>query len=339
MSSSSVTDRVDEHRAVLLALTTAGGAIGAESPHASQRNAEWFDQETRQPLPGRDTAQREMIRALRAGAPDVRRDREAVLLAGPPGAGKTTALDELLASTRTTAADWRILNADDVKDLLLRRALEDGSYESHLTPPDLAAVEADGGKVWPRERAALVHEESSMVMKRVRDQSVRRGENVVVDGTLANADAGRTLVERLEGQGYRVRVVLVDGPRAVTEARVADRWARGYRCAVDGIADPGDPDLLVLGGRWVPAQVTDALYRDGDDSSICTSSARVIAESSAAVTQLDVYRIGRPSGTPELVERRIGKHEDGRWIAVERFGPEELRSERGRRETERREIP
>ncbi|WP_185038646.1 zeta toxin family protein [Rathayibacter sp. PhB127] len=122
----------------------------------------------------------------------MRRDREAIFLAGPPGAGKTTALDELLASTRTTAADWRILNADDVKDLLLRRALEDGSYESHLTPPDVAAVEADGEKVWPRERAALVHEESSMVIKRARDQSVRRGENVVVDGTLASADAGKT---------------------------------------------------------------------------------------------------------------------------------------------------
>ncbi|WP_148059071.1 hypothetical protein [Rathayibacter sp. PhB127] len=89
----------------------------------------------------------------------------------------------------------------------------------------------------------------------------------------------------------------------------------------------------------MPAQVTDALYRDGDDSSICASSARMISESCAAVTQLDVYRIGRPSGAAELVERRIGKHEDGRWIAVERFGTEELRSERGRRETERREIP
>ena len=325
MGSSSGTDRVEEHRTVLRDLTGAGGAINAESSHASQRNPEWFDQETGRPLADRDRAHREMISGFRAESPNVRRDRQAILLAGPPGAGKTTAQDELFESTGTTADDWRILNADDFKDRVFKRALDDGSYDSRLTPPEVSASEAAGEKVWPRERAALVHEESSIIMKRARDQSVRLGENVIIDGTLSNADAGTKLVKRLEEQGYSVRIALVDGPRDVTEARVAYRWNRGYESAVNGVPDPKDPDLLTLGGRWVPAEVTDALYRDGNDDSICASSAQTIAKSSTSVTQLDVYRITEPGGRPELVEQRIGKREDGRWDRIKRFGDEQRR--------------
>ena len=325
MRSTSGTDRVEEHREILRDLTGAGGAINAESSYASHRNPEWFDQETGRPLEGRFQDQAVMIRAFRAESPNVRRDRQAILLAGPPGAGKTTAQDELFESTGTTAADWRILNADDFKDRVFKQSLADGSYDSRLTPPEVSAAEADGEKVWPRERAALVHEESSILMKRARDQSMRLGENVIIDGTLSNADAGTKLVKRLEERGYSVRIALVDGPRAVTEARVAYRWNRGYEGAVNGVADPKDPELLTLGGRWVPAEVTDALYRDGDDDSICASSAQTIAKSSSAVTQLDVYRITEPGGSPDLVEQRIGKREDGRWDSIKRYGDEQRR--------------
>lgn len=325
MGSSNGTDRVEEHRTVLRDLTGAGGAINAESNYASQHNPEWFDQETGRPLADRDREQREIIREFRAKSPNVPRDRQAILLAGPPGAGKTTAQDELFASTGTTEDDWRILNADDFKDRLFKRALDDGSYDSRLTPPEVSAAEAGGEKVWPRERAALVHEESSAIMKRARDQSMRQGENIIIDGTLGNADAGEKLVKRLEEQGYSVRIALVDGPRDVTEARVAYRWNRGYEGAVNGVPDPDDPDLLTLGGRWVPAEVTDALYRDGNDESICAASAQTIAKSSPAVAQLDVYRITEPSGSPVLAEQRIGKRPDGRWASVKRFGDEQRR--------------
>ncbi|WP_181025738.1 zeta toxin family protein [Rathayibacter rathayi] len=325
MGSSNGTDRVEEHRTVLRDLTGAGGAINAESNYASQHNPQWFDQETGRPLADRDREQRDVIREFRATSPNVPRDHKAILLAGPPGAGKTTAQDELFASTGTTKADWRILNADDFKDRLFKRALADGSYDSRLTPPEVSAAEAGGEKVWPRERAALVHEESSAIMKRARDQSMRQGENIIIDGTLNNADAGDKLVKRLEEQGYSVRIALVDGPRAVTEARVAYRWNRGYEGAVNGIPDPDDPDLLTLGGRWVPAEVTDALYRDGNDDSICANAAQAIAKSSTAVTQLDVYRITEPGGSPALVEQRIGKRADGRWDSIKRFGDEQRR--------------
>lgn len=322
---SSGTDRSDQHRAVLQRLTGAGGAINAENTHASQRNSEWFDQETGQPVFERGRVHRQLIRDFRAESPNVRRDRQAILLAGPPGAGKTTAQDQLFSSTGTTAADWRVLNADDFKDRLFKQALADGSYDSQLTPPEVAESEAIGEKVWPRERAALVHEESSMLMKQARDQSIRQGENVIIDGTLSNADAGTKLVKRLEEQGYTVRIALVDGPRDVTAARVAYRWNRGYEGAVDGVPDPSDPDLLTLGGRWVPAEVTDALYREGDDESVCATAAQTIAKSSASVTQLDVYRISDPAGSPELVEQRTGKRDDGRWVSIQRFGDEQRR--------------
>ncbi len=325
--------RALQHRDLLRDLTAPGADITAESEHASQRNSAWFDQDTGQPLAPRGAVHRDILREFRAESPHVQEEYKAILLAGPPGAGKTTAQSQLLASTGTAATDWRILNADDFKDRLLKRAITDGSYASHLTPAEVAKKEQAGEKVWPRERAALVHEESSLLMKAARDQAIRKGENVFIDGTLSNADSGKKLVKRLEEQGYEVRIALVDGPRDVTEARVAHRWTQGFEAAESGVDDPDDPDLLLLGGRWVPADVTDGLYRDGTDASVCTAAAYEIAESSDAVKQLDAYQVTKPSGQPEVVERRIGKREDGRWEKVWRVG-----AARDRHKSKRAEI-
>ena len=256
---------------------------------------------------------RAMIRNFRDESPGVRRERRAILLAGPPGAGKTTALSQILDALNTTPRDWRVLNADDFKDRLLKLAIDDGSYAERLTPAEVIAIENEGEKVWPRERAALVHEESSMIMKLARDQAIRLGENIIIDGTLSNSDTGSRLVAHLEENRYVVQIVLVDGPRNVTEARVDYRWSQGYESAVNKIPSIRDENLLVLGGRWVPSEVIDALYSQGDEQSICKSAASTIAESSLSVDQIDEYRITEPAGKPKLVEQRIGKSASGRW--------------------------
>lgn len=65
-----------------------------------------------------------------------RRDgRSAIITAGPPGAGKTTAV-------RTSVPDldeYRVIDSDEVKDELIRKALQDGVYDDLL-----AEVLADG---------------------------------------------------------------------------------------------------------------------------------------------------------------------------------------------------
>ncbi len=59
--------------------------------------------------------------------------RLAILTAGPPGAGKTT----LLHAQVTDLQDYRILDADIVKDYLIKQALADGIYD-HLLNRQLA---------------------------------------------------------------------------------------------------------------------------------------------------------------------------------------------------------
>jgi len=51
--------------------------------------------------------------------------------------------------------------------------------------------------VMPRELAGLVHTESVLILDRLRDMCLRRGENVVLEGTLVWAPAARMLLDEL----------------------------------------------------------------------------------------------------------------------------------------------
>jgi hypothetical protein len=108
------------------------------------------------------------------------------LLAGPPGAGKSTAQAALIQATWTQPEHWLPINADDFKDELLQQARQDGSYDSYLVPEEVRALEAAGEKFYPRELAALVHTESSILAKKARNETLESGMNVITDGTLGN---------------------------------------------------------------------------------------------------------------------------------------------------------
>ena len=49
------------------------------------------------------------------------------MLAGPPGAGKSTSQDDLIAASGLDREAWRVINNDDFKDQLLRAAVDDGT--------------------------------------------------------------------------------------------------------------------------------------------------------------------------------------------------------------------
>ncbi|CAM5531501.1 zeta toxin family protein [Leifsonia shinshuensis] len=303
------------HRQTLAELTRPGGPIGAVAPAASVKNPAWYRQATGLARASRENALARILERYRASTPNVKRGKAAILLAGPPGSGKSSVLRTLLEREGTAQSEWRVLDADGFKDHLLLEAINDGSLSNHLTPDAVRDVEGRGERIWPRERAALVHEESSELMKRARATAIADGENIIVDGTMSNADSAKVLAAQLQQSGYSIKIAVVDAPRDVTIARTDYRWAQGYRQAVDGTA--GDPLDRELGGRWVPEQVVDAMYDDPDTSS-CRSSALAVAESSAAVTELSIYRVEKVDGAPELIERRIGRRPDGRWKKIER---------------------
>jgi predicted ABC-type ATPase len=304
------------HRALLAELTRPGGPIGALAPAASINNPKWYRPSTGLPRASRTSTLNRILERYRDNNPNVGRERRAILLAGPPGSGKSSVLNTLLETEQTTQAQWRILDADAFKDQLLVQAMFDNRLDGTgpLAPEALNGHD-HGEYIWPRERAALVHEESSELMKRARATAIAEGENIIVDGTMSNAESAKALVAQLEESGYTIKIAAVDASREVTAARVDHRWAQGYRQAVDGSAP--DPLDRQLGGRWVPEQVVSAMY-DDPSTSVCRSSAVAVAESSPAVAELSIYRVERADGAPALIERRTGRLPDGRWKKIER---------------------
>jgi DNA polymerase III delta prime subunit len=115
-----------------------------------------------------------LLAQWRAHAPEVATDRRALLLAGPPGAGKSTAQSNLTDSIGVPLARWRIIDSDDFKDLILQAALQDGTYEP-LVPPELGELERAGERFWPRELAAIVHGEAAILVERAVSDSIARG--------------------------------------------------------------------------------------------------------------------------------------------------------------------
>jgi hypothetical protein len=109
--------RAQEHAERLQALSRPGGPLAADRPHATVRNERWFRQTATGPQPraARQHLHDRVFAQWRAHAPEVATDRHALLLAGPPGAGKSRAQSNLTQRIGVPLARWRIINSDDFK--------------------------------------------------------------------------------------------------------------------------------------------------------------------------------------------------------------------------------
>lgn len=105
-------------------------------------------------------------RCAGAAVPSFWRDRRA--RSSPPHRTRS------LLKTRTGPEHWLAISADDFKDVLLTQALRDGSYDSHLVPDEVRELEAVGEKFYPRELAALVHNESSILSKKATNEALKK---------------------------------------------------------------------------------------------------------------------------------------------------------------------
>lgn len=295
-------DHVDfeGRRRLLEQLGAPGGPLADDTASSTIHNSTWFE-EGIQPSTQRKAVHRKIRNTFRAQRPNVKRERRAIVLAGPPGAGKSSARKKLIADMGSSDEDWRDLNADDFKDQLLLRAARDGSIDRELAPPGTEALT-------PRERASLVHEESSLLMKQERDRAILRGENIVLDGTLANEPKAFAMLEVLQKRGYAVDIIVVDGPKPVTKARAEYRWRSEH---IESLK-PDATATEQLGGRAVPPGFIDKLYED-DEQSICSGIAKRVAEANSNVISFQRYAVDKPEAAPELVEKYSGKRDDGRW--------------------------
>lgn len=180
----------------------------------------------------------------------------AIVTAGPPGAGKTT----LLHAQVSMLTNYRILDADIVKDYLIEQALSDGIYNGLLS-----RQLADGHCISPRELAPLVHRESTALIDQMRQICVARGENVVIEGTLTWPGQGPQIFGELAASNYTsVEVFGVEIDLATAHAQALSRWWDGRQRWVSG-TDP-------LGGRFMPPGFINLCY-SGTAQSVCSVNA------------------------------------------------------------------
>lgn len=274
-------DDVESRAALLERLSTPGAALDSEAPTATINNRQFYTENGRLTRE-RATTHKELLAAYRQQYPGVKADGHAIVMAGPSGAGKSRALEQtIIGRTGIPLEQWLVLDADEMKDLLLDQAQRDGTYEQ-LIPEELRDV--PGGPVLPRELAALVHEESSALIKQLQRQSIRDGLNIVIDGTLANRQKADQLLDQLQEAGYTVYVASINVTETQSLERARSRWEHGN----DRAALPHDhPDYDPLGGRWVPPAFVTTLY-DGADREVsrCETNATAIAYDHGHVAQL-----------------------------------------------------
>ncbi|MBE7411407.1 MAG: zeta toxin family protein [Leptospiraceae bacterium] len=123
----------------------------------------------------------------------------ALLLMGGPASGKSSIMKNMgINSTEFVFAD-----ADEIKERL----------------PEYRV----GVKNRIRKAAAMAHEESSYIVKSIREQAMEDRKNLVIDAVGSNPESYLNNIAKLRKQGYRIHLVMADCPLEVALPRAIER--------------------------------------------------------------------------------------------------------------------
>lgn len=128
---------------------------------------------------GYEPAIERLIEGARAFGGEVRKERQAIIVLGPPASGKSR-FSESYAKDFASA----IVDSDEIKKVL---------------------PEFEGGI-----GANAVHEESTDIMATMFDRMVGEGDNLIIPKVGARAETIQEFIEGLKGAGYRVGLVHID---------------------------------------------------------------------------------------------------------------------------------
>jgi len=316
-----VADELEQRRALLTSLSEPGGPLTIDAPHATINDRRYFRMVDGEPVPtpARRDLHARILAQWNSSQSNIQRNHRAVLMAGPPGAGKSSAQAELLGDQ---VEQYRLLDADEFKRQLLEEAVADGSLQEML-PPELRTAAGDPGRFYPNELSALVHRESSILLETAVEQSLSRGEDVIIDGTMAWKPWAVQLVTDLERKGYAISIADVEAPQHVAAERIVQRWQKGHMAA---LAAPATDVAAQMGGRWLPASAVDRMFpekREPDGlplhgRSVSEVNSQEITDMYVAVLQYDMYWTANASKGAEHVERReraAGGAMEQTWVA------------------------
>ena len=234
--------------------------LNPKGPNATINNPDWYTKDPKERRLLSPTLQREALQdsikeRIFGDLKPSQGTPVGILLAGPPGAGKSTLLkklfeDENLANPNITGGlkleDFVVIDADNIKTMLLEQASKDGSLDSFIKPASFKALEDFGVSFSPLEFASLVHEESSMIAEGLRENAIAGGYNVIFDQVCSNQKKVEDLVEQLSVEGYYVSVVEIHADRNFSEQSAFKRTIHALQ---DGRS-----------ARYVPTEVIKDMY-------------------------------------------------------------------------------
>ncbi|GEM_PF-4633490 len=239
----------------------------------------------------------------------------AVLMAGPPGAGKSRgiAMAQEVGALQIDRSRYVTIDADDVKQLLLGMNPPRGPRlpEDRLAPVRahwecLAAscgLLPDGKGVLIGEFATLVHRYSTQLADDIRADLLKDRTNVVIEGTLQwSADPalghegqGPRLVRELRRAQYsRIDVVAVDASEQLALDGAKRRWAEPR--------SRGDASA-----RFTPPEAVSSMYQgtpDGGKASRPLANAHQTRELASRVKTFSYVQltvVSRELGRPDRV--------------------------------------
>jgi hypothetical protein len=169
------------------------------------------------------TARQDVILTPLLNDPNLAHDRQAIVMGGLPGSGKSLWLNNpenvaLLGMDPKTALT---INSDDLKTAMIKNGMAAPSNQNDYLPQGLKSNEATG----------LIHEESADMANRLNAAAQATGTNVLVDVTLNSEKQFNSKIASLEaktGNNYRTTVVFMDTNKETSMDRAAARyWQNG----------------------------------------------------------------------------------------------------------------
>lgn len=283
----------------VLRKVNADASMQPQSKYATIARKEYFRQlPTGQfiPTPERRRLHEQWIAEYVAEYSDIKTEKHAVVMAGPPGAGKGFVQDRLLGGLPS----FVVCDPDKFKEKILEYEIQIGRFDE-LKPPVVQQLETQGERFAPLEFSALVHEESSFLNGRLQDLLMQREMNFVIDTVLKVEASAQTIAARLDRAGYTYDVVSVQTTRDISKASIRDRWEQPYRKFLQNEHSKEGR----LGGRSVPSEFSSSVFPQEGGTSTTQTAARWLAQNGAGVQSFQHYR--RVEGKAHILVQNMVK--------------------------------
>lgn len=294
-----IDDLVERHRAALRDVIAASD-MGPTGPYATVSDPRKFSEArgVLEPTPERKALHDALMEQHLSTFENVSYERRAIVMAGPPGAGKGHVQAEQLGGV----PGFVVCDPDAFKELLIAHELESGGLDS-MTSPRMRDYAAQGERFAPMEFATQIHAESSYLNERFQDRMLSQGANVVFDTVLNGKAGAEKLAQRLEGQGYTFGVVSVQCSAQASAQGIAGRWESKYRAFLAGKDG--------LGGRPVPSEFARSVFPESGERSVPEQSADWMRANATGCSEYRLYRRGEGQG--HRLEEHLKKTATGRW--------------------------